>query len=224
MNSTQPYPLGKVPEQAICEALRAEPQPPDVTFVSPIIPIKNRHRNAAVLVPLIETPDGWQVLLTRRTDTVTTHKGMVSFPGGGFEEQDNGPAETAVREAWEEIGLPLGQTRICGYLDNILEVTGTTVTPVVGVIPWPFELRNSEGEVHRMFTIPLEWLADEKNYSVKHFQDKENPAQTRDVVFFDEYDGETVWGLTAYIMIGLVNRLRGQDAGWGEIFEQIRNK
>jgi 8-oxo-dGTP pyrophosphatase MutT (NUDIX family) len=217
--------LGNLTEQDIRERLRSEPQPPDV-IPEPIInlPIVIRHRNAAVLVPLIPSPDGWQVLFTRRTDTVANHKGLVSFPGGALEPQDHGPAEAATREAWEEIGLPLGQTRICGYLDNLLEITGFLVTPVIGIIPWPFEVRHCENEVKCTFTIPLDWLADEKNYRIKHYEDRKNPALNRDVLFYDEYNEETVWGLTAYITIGLVQHLLQRKMTWSEIFEKLRNK
>jgi 8-oxo-dGTP pyrophosphatase MutT (NUDIX family) len=225
LDSSQYIRLGNLTEHAIRERLRSEPQPPDaIPKLELKLPIIMRHRKASILVPLIPSEDGWQVLFTRRTDTVSDHKGLVSFPGGAAETTDQGPAETATREAWEEIGLPRGQTRICGYLENILEITGFLVTPVIGIIPWPFEKRYSETEVKRTFTIPLDWLANERNYRNRHYNDRENPALSRDVVFYDEYDGETVWGLTAYITIGLVQRLLGKDMTWSEIFEKIRNK
>jgi 8-oxo-dGTP pyrophosphatase MutT (NUDIX family) len=217
--------FGNLTELTIRAALLPEPQAPHTSLkLVSSLPIVMRHKNAAVLVPFIPSVDGWQVLFTRRTNTVNNHKGLVSFPGGAVDEGDQGPAGTATREAWEEIGLPPGQTRICGYLDNLVEVSGYTVTPVVGIIPWPFELRQSENEVYRTFTIPFDWLADEKNYRPRRFEDRENPAMSRKVVFYDEYDGETVWGLTAYIMIGLVYRLLHKNMTWSEIFEKIQNK
>lgn len=225
MDSSQSTHFVNITETDIRAALLSEPQPSDATTVLDVnLPIVKRHRNAAVLVPLIPLPEGWQVLYTRRTNTVKHHKGLVSFPGGSVDEGDKDPADTATREAWEEIGLPRGQTRICGYLDNIVEITGYTVTPVVGIIPWPFEVHNSEGEVYRTFTIPLDWLADEKNYRPKHFEDLENPAMSRNVVFYDEYDGETVWGLTAYITIGLVYNLLRKNMTLREIIEKFQHK
>jgi 8-oxo-dGTP pyrophosphatase MutT (NUDIX family) len=199
--------LGKLSEEAIREALHASPQPP-TTIRKPIftLPPEMRRRNAAVLAPLIAAPDGWQVLFTRRTDTVADHKGQVSFPGGAVEAGDGDPADTATREAWEEIGLPRGQTQICGYLDNLLTISGFTVTPVIGIIPWPFEIKLSEGEVSRVFTIPLDWLADENNYYYE-FYDDDDPAMSRNVVYYKTYAGEVVWGLTAMITLDLVQRL-----------------
>ena len=217
--------FGNLTELAIRAALLSQPVPPEATIKPALdVPIVMRHKNAAVLVPLIPSPDGWQVLFTRRTNTVKHHKGLVSFPGGAVDEGDLDPADTATREAWEEIGLPRGQTRICGYLDNLVEISGYTVTPVVGIIPWPFELRHSENEVNRTFTIPFDWLADEKNYRARLFEDPQNPAMNRQVVFYDEYDGETVWGMTAYITIGLVYRLQHINLTWTELIEKTRTK
>jgi 8-oxo-dGTP pyrophosphatase MutT (NUDIX family) len=224
MDSKQSTQFGNLTELAIRAALLPEPQPPDATpMLNTNLPIVKRHKNAAVLVPLIPASDGWQVLFTHRTNTVKHHKGLVSFPGGSVDEGDKDPADTATREAWEEIGLPRGQTRICGYLDNLVEITGLTVTPVVGIIPWPFEVRHSENEVYRTFTIPFDWLADEKNYRSKRYEDRENPAMSRDVVFYDEYDGETVWGMTAYITIGLVYRLLHKNMTLNELIQKFQN-
>ncbi|MDR3576877.1 MAG: CoA pyrophosphatase [Anaerolineaceae bacterium] len=225
MDSAPSARFGNLSELAIREVLLAEPVAPEATIKPDInVPIVMRHKSAAVLVPLIAATDGWQVLFTRRTNTVKHHKGLVSFPGGGVDEGDQGPADTAMREAWEEIGLPRGQTRICGYMDNLVEISGYTVTPVVGIIPWPFEVRHSENEVYRTFTIPFDWLADEKNYRARLFEDPVNPAMNREVVFYDEYDGETVWGLTAYITIGLVYRLQHRNMTWTELIEATRSK
>lgn len=199
--------LGGLTELAIREGIHSTPQPP-TTMRKPVftLPPEMRRRNAAVLVPLIAASDGWQVLFTRRTDAVADHKGQVSFPGGAVEAEDLGPAETATREAWEEIGLPRGKTRICGYLDNMLTISGFLVTPVIGVIPWPFEMRLSENEVSRAFTIPLDWLADEKNYRYE-FYDDEDPSMSRNVIYYELFDGELVWGLTAMIVLDLVQHL-----------------
>ena len=60
---------------------------------------------AGVLVPLIPSTNGVEILLTRRTDTVLTHKGQISFPGGQQESGDADIVETALREAYEEVGL-----------------------------------------------------------------------------------------------------------------------
>ncbi|MDQ6711419.1 MAG: CoA pyrophosphatase, partial [Candidatus Dormibacteraeota bacterium] len=74
---------------------------------------------AGVLVPLFRAPEGIELLFTRRTDTVLTHKGQISFPGGQHEPSDAGLVETALRESYEEIGLDPGRVQVLGELDDM---------------------------------------------------------------------------------------------------------
>src|SRR5512135_765443 len=124
---------------------------------------ETRLKCAAVLVPLLWQNDQWNLLFTRRTDHVESHKGQVSFPGGGCDEGETTPEETALREAWEEIGLDPRRVRILGRLANMITVTSFHVTPVVGVIEWPAVFMVGQHEVERIFTIPMRWLADPAN-------------------------------------------------------------
>ena len=119
---------------------------------------------AAVLIPLIVIKEEWHVVYTRRTEAVEHHKGQVSFPGGGCEVGESTPEQTALREAEEEIGLKPGDVQLLGKLNEVLTITRYRVTPVVGVIPWPFEIRTEPAEVERVFTLPLAWLADTVNW------------------------------------------------------------
>jgi len=118
---------------------------------------------AAVLIPLVWHGEEWHLLFTRRTDTVESHKGQVSFPGGACDEGETTPEQTALREAEEEIGLQPNDVRILGKLSNLITITYFRVTPVVGVVKWPAVFRVGEHEVARIFTIPLEWLANPSN-------------------------------------------------------------
>src|SRR5512146_3311347 len=124
---------------------------------------ETRLKCAAVLVPLLWDDDQWHLLFTRRTEHVESHKGQVSFPGGGCDEGETTPEETALREAQEEIGLDPKRVRILGRLANMITITSFHVTPVVGVIEWPAVFAVGLHEVERIFTIPLYWLADTRN-------------------------------------------------------------
>ncbi len=115
---------------------------------------------AAVLLPLVWWKEGWHLVFTRRTEVVENHKGQVSFPGGGCEVGESTPEQTALREAGEEIGLDPADVRLLGKLNEVLTITRYRVTPVVGVMPWPYAIRPEPAEVERVFTIPLDWLAD----------------------------------------------------------------
>lgn len=163
---------------------------------------ETRLKCAAVLVPLIQDVDGWRLLFTRRTDHVESHKGQVSFPGGGCDEGEDTPEETALREAEEEIGVERTDVRVLGRLTNLVTVTSFRVTPVVGVIKWPTVLRPGIHEVERVFTIPIEWLADLRNRWEFNF-----PGRNRSLIAYHPYDGELLWGATARITVDFLNTL-----------------
>lgn len=161
---------------------------------------ETRLKCAAVLVPLIHEQEQWSLLFTRRTDRVESHKGQVSFPGGGCDEGENTPEETALREAQEEVGIDPAGVRILGRLTNLLTVSSFRVTPVVGLIAWPTVLRVGAHEVERVFTIPLDWLADHRNrweFGI--------PGGARTVIVYHPYDGELLWGATARITVDFLD-------------------
>jgi 8-oxo-dGTP pyrophosphatase MutT (NUDIX family) len=115
---------------------------------------------AAVLIPLYWDRGAWHLLFTLRTETVDSHRGQVSFPGGRLEASDTGPVDAALREAEEEIGLRREDVRILGALDRRRTVTRFLVTPILGVIPWPYALTPNPVEVAQTFGVPLDWLAN----------------------------------------------------------------
>ena len=128
------------------------------------------RRSAAVLVPLLCKNGAWQLLFTRRTEQVPHHKGQVSFPGGAHEPEDGNLVKTALREAAEEIGLQPADVRILGALGDMPSVSNYMITPIVGRITRPFEVKLSKYEVSRVFTIPLEWLADARHREMRPYK------------------------------------------------------
>ena len=153
------------------------------------------YRPAAVLIPLLCFGNSWHLLFTRRTDLVQSHKGQVSFPGGAVETTDSSAVEAALREAQEEIGLAPDNVQILGQMDDFPTITQYRVTPVVGRIQSPFEMRLSPDEVSRAFIIPVKWLADPANWEERPYQSSN--GEMHRVVFYREYDGELLWGITA---------------------------
>jgi len=181
-------------------------------------------RPAAVLVPLLRTSstgrdsDTWHLLLTRRSDTLEEHRGQVAFPGGQAHEEDPSPVVTALRETQEEIGLDPNSVRILGQLNSFLTITNYHVTPIVGVIPWPFPVSLAEHEVSRVFTIPLEWLAEPANHEVR--QRVIPPpystmlhTESYPVIYFHPYDGEILWGVSAEITMSLLRAIIKKETG-----------
>ena len=124
------------------------------------IPVKpnTRLKCAAVLVPLAFSGSEWHLLFTRRTDRVQSHKGQVSFPGGACDDGETTPEQTALREAEEEIGMQRGDVQVLGRLSQLITISSFRITPVVGVIPFPYAFKVAGIEVARVFTIPLLWL------------------------------------------------------------------
>lgn len=163
---------------------------------------ETRLKCAAVLVPLVWDTDAWALLFTRRTDHVESHKGQVSFPGGACDEGETTPEETALREAQEEVGIEPSKVHILGRLANLITITSFRVAPVVGVIEWPCVLRISAHEVERVFTIPLEWLADRRNRWEFGL-----PGRNRTLLAYHPYDGELLWGATARIAADFLDTL-----------------
>ena len=162
------------------------------------IPVKpnTRLKNAAVLVPLTYVQNEWHLLFTRRTDRVHSHKGQVSFPGGASDEGETTPEQTALREADEEIGLRPADVKVLGRLSQLITISSFRVTPIVGVIPWPYTFKVAGVEVARVFTIPLLWLSDVNNYWEFSLRDSD-----RSLIAYHPYDGELLWGATARMTV-----------------------
>ena len=170
----------------------------------PAIDLKG-EREAAVLLPLMLTPEGIKILYTRRSEKLKNHRGQVAFPGGGADPEDKDSAATALREANEEIGLHPGDVTLLGKMTTITSTSRYNVTPVVGWINHPFDIVPNPDEVARVFSVPLAWIADRHNVD---FRDLETPwGRHRDVVFFKNYDGETIWGFTGHLTVQLLKIL-----------------
>jgi len=168
------------------------------------IPIKPemRLKCAAVLVPLTFHQDEWHILYARRTDRVESHKGQVSFPGGACDEGETTPEQTALREAEEEIGVFPSDVQVLGRLSRMITISNFRVSPVVGIIPFPYAFKVASVEVARVFTIPLLWLANRNNYWEFFVRDSE-----RSLIAYHPYDGELLWGATARMTVNFLRTL-----------------
>ena len=164
-------------------------------------------RPAAGLVPLYQTDGAWHALFTRRTETVDSHRGQVSYPGGQIEPGDPSPAEAALRETEEEIGLRATDVEILGQLSPLLTVTQFLISPIVGLFRWPYPLRVNQREVANAFGVPLHWLADSANLEIQ--QRKPLAAgPSIPVYYFKPYQEEVIWGATARITLNLLELMR----------------
>ena len=152
------------------------------------------RRQAAVLLLLFERGGEPWVVLTRRTETVRSHKGEISFPGGAKDPEDADLWATAVRESAEELGVSSGQIRMLGALDDYPTFsTGYIVSAFVAALT-PGGYSPSEHEIAEVIEVPLGALARNGRVEVWEREGIRYPMH----IF--EVDGHYVWGVTAFIL------------------------
>ena len=173
---------------------------------SPIVEAGGDRQNlvaASVLFPIVLHEQGPTVLLTQRTDQLRDHPGQISFPGGRVEPGDLSAVDTALREAYEEIGLSPRYVEVIGFLPEYLTATGYRITPVVAFLTPPFSLRADPSEVAEVFEVPLAFLMNPANHE-RH--SREYQGRTRHF-FAMPYGRHFIWGATAGIIVALARLL-----------------
>jgi 8-oxo-dGTP pyrophosphatase MutT (NUDIX family) len=160
---------------------------------------------AAVLVPLYESDGETWVVLIKRPETMSSHRGEIAFPGGKYDPgSDPDLRTTALREAHEEVDLDPGTVEVVARLDGIGTVaTRFTITPFVGFLSGVPRLTPSPGEVVRILHVRLSELLDPAVYREERW---DTHTFDFDVHFYDLED-ETVWGATARILTGFLAHL-----------------
>lgn len=163
---------------------------------------------AAVLIPIVARESGMTLLLTQRTAHLRDHAGQVSFPGGRCEPADPDPVFTALREAQEEVGVDPAQVEVFGCLPEYLTSTGFRVTPVVGLVTPPLNLRLDDFEVAEVFEPPLEFLLDPAN---RRRDTIEYRGALREF-WAMPWKGYYIWGATAGMLVCLQRFLSDENA------------
>jgi 8-oxo-dGTP pyrophosphatase MutT (NUDIX family) len=147
---------------------------------------------AAVLVGLYEDAGALRLILIMRT-----HAGEVAFPGGMIEPGDDGPEQTAIREAWEEIGLPPDRVEVIGGLDPITaRFPDLLIVPVVARVLRPVHLEPDHREVDAIIEPTLESLLDEARWRTERWSDR--------TMWFYEFPEAVLWGATARMVRSLL--------------------
>jgi 8-oxo-dGTP pyrophosphatase MutT (NUDIX family) len=195
---------------AIAERLTraAPPAAPEDLHIS-AIPRGARVTEAAVMVPLVQRPQGMQVLLTQRTAHLSDHAGQISFPGGRVEASDAHREETALRETEEEIGLMRDRVRLLGRLPDYEIPSGFRITPIVGWIEPPFELKLDPFEVSAVFEVPLAHFLERSRYQRREYRFRGRHRHYMAI----PYEGRYIWGATAGMLYSLARMLR---VDWAE--------
>ena len=177
---------------------------------------ESRYTRAAVLIPLFSENGEHRILFTKRSRQVKTHKGQISLPGGVVEETDQSPEETALREAYEEIGLLKDDVDILGQADDTTTVVSSFIVhPFVGVMPYPYDFRVNHREVDVLIEARLAELLDPKNYQS---QTPDSEGRLHPWGYF-QYREHRITGITALILdqfLDLLFRPQGSGASRAE--------
>jgi 8-oxo-dGTP pyrophosphatase MutT (NUDIX family) len=159
-------------------------------------------KTAAVLVPFLDLAEP-ELVLTRRADHLPQHPGQVSFPGGAAEDDDRSAVQTALREAFEEIGLQPELARPIGFLDRMDTISDYRVLPVVALVNPSVIWRPDEREVAEVFTVPASFVLDRGRYEARHVESHGR----RYTIWSLQWKGYTIWGATAAMLMNLITRM-----------------
>mmetsp|Transcript_4135 Transcript_4135/g.9708 ORF Transcript_4135/g.9708 Transcript_4135/m.9708 type:complete len:225 (+) Transcript_4135:46-720(+) len=160
--------------------------------------LKGMKREAAVLLPICSVRGVPSLLYNLRSENLSSHAGEVSFPGGGWEEGDKTLVDTALREAFEEMGLTRDRVEVIGQLEQVPSIHKVAVTPVVGVISGEVNLEkdpmiNYESrEIEVNFTVPISLLNNPANWKMDDFGGGRRVPRYIKSPY-------PIWGMTAYL-------------------------
>jgi len=158
-------------------------------------------RASAVLVPIFDGPSGPEVVLTRRSQVLTSHKGEVSFPGGRVDAGETF-IQAAIREAYEEINLEPSHVQVIGEMNALSTyVSNSHIVPVLAYLETPPSMTAVNAEVDRVFSVALTELVRDDTYVEEHWGTPPNQHQ----IHFFHLDDETVWGATGKMLHQLIN-------------------
>ena len=209
MAASRRLPLFDLPSQsqrALLVERLARPAPPAAQGLNDGFRLPGREGEpvpAAVLVPLVNRPQGLQLLLTQRSASLPDHPGQISFPGGRVEPTDADHAAAALRETTEEIGLSATRVEVLGRLAQYETVTGFRVVPVVGWVEPPFDLAPDPLEVADVFEVPLEFILDTANHQ-RHYR---MLGTIRRDYWAIPWLNRYIWGATAAMLLILERTL-----------------
>jgi 8-oxo-dGTP pyrophosphatase MutT (NUDIX family) len=173
-------------------------------------------REAAVLVALVMRPEsdgGPTLLLTQRTDTLSTHSGQIAFAGGKLDAGETAE-QAALREAQEEVGLSSAFVTVMGSLPRYVTGTAFHITPVVATVAPGFALKANPAEVADVFEVPLVFLMNPAHHARHEFEFQGHRREWFSMPWLDTQTGHErfIWGATAGMLRNLYRFLSAEIA------------
>lgn len=155
----------------------------------------NLQGHAAVLLALTDELDP-HIVLTLRSQGLSTHSGEVSLPGGRWDPGDSSLEFTALREAHEEIDLPTTAVQVMGPLWLRTTRWEVPVTPWLGVIRADVNLTPNRGELDAIFRVPLSFFLSDPRIRTDRIIIDQHPIYLPAY----KYNGYEIWGFTAGVI------------------------
>lgn len=180
---------------------------------------------SAIAIPLVQVNGEWHILFEVRALTMRRQPGDISFPGGKIDARDASPMAAALRETHEELGVEIEDMQVCASLSPYIASPTFVVYPFVIHLKASDVMRNyNREEVEEVFTIPIDWLLNHEPYMHSVTVQPKPPANFpfdkivngseyvwrayKMEEWFYEYQGYTIWGLTARILKHFINQLQ----------------
>ncbi|MBE0487366.1 CoA pyrophosphatase [Marinobacter sp.] len=159
------------------------------------------YPEAGILVPVTDNPRDPEMIFTLRSSNLKTHRGQVAYPGGKRDPSDASLAATALRETYEEIGLPPDQVKVIARLSQVMSLHRILVTPYVGVVPGDHPLEPNPAEIESVFRVPISYFLEDKR------ERTDTLSFLNSTLFVPCYrwDRYQIWGLSAVVLVDFLN-------------------
>lgn len=170
---------------------------------------RSDERISAVMGLLAEGPSGAEILLTRRSQSMSNHRGEISFPGGRVDEGES-IVDASLRETWEEVGIPAHLVTVHTELSPLSTfVSRSYIVPVIASIDSKTDLQLNSVEVDRALWVPLAELARPDTFSWEWWTFDQSAETGERPMYFFHLDDETIWGATARMLHELLCLVHG---------------
>ncbi len=161
-------------------------------------------KKSAVLLLLFPENGTFKLLFIKRATDGSSHSGQIAFPGGKFEDSDNGLINTALREAEEETGIHKNDVKVIKSLSSLfIPVSNFSVYPFVGIINYKPEINLNSDEVQEVYELDITELLSakriEKSFTVR------GQKLTAPFYIFCEFE---IWGASAMILSEFIDLIK----------------